>query len=529
MFLRVLAGLLCVFGIGAQDVIGSTGCSAPNCVFANANLRFGTGSENSVNAQGLFVQPWYFSRTGNAWYKLTFSNYPLDTAIGSGNTSAHWSKTTIVDLYSLIPSNSFTNYSEFIVDSSDTTKSVGHGKIVATRSVSLLGQPIIFQNTFSLGRNDSFVKIVTRVINNASTPLINLMIWTGTRDDFVGTTDVNTKTRGNLDTGSFVAVTTNNQSSRAIMITNTNEGVLFYSETSGVMTSYDMCCSFANAYNRYPLSLAPMTLSPTDGSYAAVLPIGDVDVNSSGSITWYYAAGAVTSLSAVAQTVAAAQVADAPPSATSSVTATPSVSATPSGSGTVTPSLSATPSESGTVTPSVSATPSESGTVTPSETGSVTPSVSATPSETGTVTLSETGTVTPSETGTPTPSSTRTPTGTGTDTVTLSVSGTGTDTVTLSVSGTGTFTGSETALITKSRTPAPAPAPSPLAEVVIRVQTADQVPNNMLYLYIFVPLNIIFCLCCSVGVILAIVYTRRRKEKKWDKDEITLVNEVNEA
>jgi len=101
------------------------------------------------------------------------------------------------------------------------------------------------QNTFSLGRNDSFVKIVTRLINNSTAVVPNVMIWTGTRDDFVGMTDVNTKTRGNLDTGSFVAITSTGQSSRAIMITNTNEGVLFYSETSGVMTAFSSCCSFA--------------------------------------------------------------------------------------------------------------------------------------------------------------------------------------------------------------------------------------------------------------------------------------------
>jgi hypothetical protein len=231
-------------------------------------------------------------------------------------------------------------------------KSVGHGKIIATRNLNLLGQPIIFQNTFSLGLNDSFVKIVTQVINNSTETLKNLIIWTGTRDDFVGMTDVNTKTRGNLDTGNFTAVTANNQSSRAIMITNTNEGVLFYSETPGVMTSYALCCSFSNAYNVNPLSLAPMTPSPTDGSYAAVLPLGDIAIGSSGSITWYYAAGAVTSLTAVAQSVAAAQVADASPSL--SPTATPT--GTPTGTNTSTPTGTPTGTNTSTPTPSSTTT-----------------------------------------------------------------------------------------------------------------------------------------------------------------------------
>ena len=310
-----------------QDVVGSTGCTAPACVFSNPNLRFGTGTQTSVNDWGLFVQPWYFSRISNTWYKLTFNSYPLDTAIGSGTSGPNWSGNTVVDLYTQTPTNKVTDYSGFIVSSSDTTKTVGHGVIVATRSFTILGQAVIVRNTFSLGANDSFVKITTQVRNNHTTPVTNMMVWVGTRDDYVGTTDVNTKTRGNLIAGNFTAVTANNQSSYAIMITNTNEGVLFYSETLGVMTSYSTCCAFSNAYNANPLSLPPVTVTPTDGSYAAVLPVGNISVGQASSITWYYAAGAVTSLAAVAQSVATAQLIDSgvTPSVTPTSTCTPSL------------------------------------------------------------------------------------------------------------------------------------------------------------------------------------------------------------
>jgi len=282
------------------------------CVFSNPYLRIGSGIQNSINNWGLFVQPWYYSETANQWYKLTYLDYPLDTAIGTGNGSSHWSGTTIVDLYSLPPSNTAIDYSNYTITFADTTKTVGYGKIVARAGFVINQRNILFENTFSLGRQDKFVKIISRVINVSPSTIQNLMIWTGTRDDYVGTTDINTKTRGNLDTGSFVEVTFNNQSSRAIMITNTNEGVLFYSETARVMTSYALCCTFSNAYNTNPLTLAPRTLTPTDGSYAAVLPIGDIQTNSSGSITWYYAAGTVSSLSTVAQSVAIDQVANNP-------------------------------------------------------------------------------------------------------------------------------------------------------------------------------------------------------------------------
>ena len=323
MLFRSLLALAGLVTISSQDAVGSRGCTASTCVFSNSFLRFGSGTETSVNTWGLFQQPWYYSGTANTWYQLTYSNYPLDTAVGTGNGTAHWSGTTIVNLYSLTPSYSTNDYSGFIVSSSDTTKTVGYGTIVATRSFSVSGQNVLFRNTFSLGQNDSFVKITNVMINNSTAPVQNAYIWVGTRDDFVGTADVNTKTRGNLIAGNFTAITANNQSSHAIMITNTNEGVLFYSETAGVMTSYAACCSFSNAYTVNPLTLAPMTPTPTDGSYAAVLPLGTIGVNASASIVWYYAAGAVSSLGAVAQTVAAAQVADAGPAVIPTTTSVP--------------------------------------------------------------------------------------------------------------------------------------------------------------------------------------------------------------
>ena len=350
---------LLTLGLLAVSSQNTRGCNTSTCVFSNSFLRFGSGMETSVNNWGLFQQPWYYSNISRTWFKLTYANYPLDTAIGTGNGTAHWSGTNIMNLYGLTPSYSATDYSGFVVHSSDTTTTAGYGSIVATRTFSVSGQNLIFQNTFSLGQNDSFVKVTNVMINNSTAPVQNAYIWVGTRDDYVGSSDVNTKTRGNLIGGAFRAITANNQSSYAIMITNTNEGVLFYSETPGVMTAYALCCSFSNAYNVNPLTLAPTT-PPTDGSYAAVLPLGTIGVNSSASIIWYYAAGAVSSLGAVAQTVAAAQVADAGlpmitsvPIATSFPTFSMYPTATAQSTVTAVSTLSATPTPSATATSNI--------------------------------------------------------------------------------------------------------------------------------------------------------------------------------
>jgi hypothetical protein len=211
------------------------------------------------------------------------------------------------------------------------------------------------------------------------------------------------------------------------------------------MTSYALCCSFSNVYNTYPLTLAPATPNPTDGSYAAVLPIGNVTVGASSSIIWYYAAGAVTSLADVAQSVAVAQVADASPTST----------------------------------------PSE--TPTASYTAPVTPSNSAT----------STSTKTPTGTGTPSQTSTQTQTGTGTPTRTLSP----TKTQTLSAS------------------PAPAPVPQVTAQPVyiVNIPSKDSgAYDPMIYLYVFLPINVlVLCVCC-IGVC-ALLCKRRAPSEEVKK------------
>lgn len=304
-------------------------CTTSACVFANSNLRFGNGHQTSINSQGLFVQPFYFSNITQNWYQLTYSNYPLDTAIGTGNTSAHWSKTSIIDLYSVTPSNTITDYSQYIPVSTTETATIGYGKITTYRTFHINNQNVEIKNVFSLGQTENFVKTVTTFKNVDTVDIQNVYIWIGTRDDYVGTTDVNTKTRGNIVNGNFTGITSVSDESRAIMITNPTEGILFYSETIGVTTAYALCCQFANAYNTNPSTLAPYTPVATDGSYAIVLRLGDLQPNVSSSITWYYAAGSISSLNSVVESVAIAQIADSSPVPTPTQTTTPSVTLEP--------------------------------------------------------------------------------------------------------------------------------------------------------------------------------------------------------
>ena len=446
----------------AQDTVGAFGCTASICVLSNAYMRFGTGSENSVNAWGLFQQPWYYSPSVSAWYKLTFSNYPLDTAIGTGTSGPNWSGATVTDLYALTNTGATTDYSAFVVSSSSTSVTVGHGVITSSRQYTVLGQQIWFQNSFSLGANDSFVQVTTRVINNSTSTINNIILWIGTRDDFVGSTDVNTKTRGNINASGFFPVTANSQASRAIMITNPTDGILFYSETAGVMTSYSACCSFSNVYNTYPLSLAPSTPTPTDGSYAAVLPIGNLTAGSSASIIWYYAAGVINSLTtSVVQSVAVAQVAVAQSTelynsstATSSSTGTSSSTAintrSATSSGTATSSQTATSTATG--TSSQTATSTATGTSSQTATTSATPTAAQTPTPVGT-TIAPVPTLSPLQSilTTGTSANSPSPSSTGSGTATASVSRTARPSPSVSLSASNSRSPSGTATPRSSR------------------------------------------------------------------------------
>lgn len=382
----------------ALGVINSAvACTTPACVFANANLRFGSGSQSSVNNQGLFTQPFYYSYLTNAWYQLTFANYPLDTAIGTGTTSTHWSTSTIVDLYSVTPSNVITDYSEYVPTSTTATVTTGYGKITSYRTFIINNQNIEIKNVFALGQTSNFVKTITTVKNVDTTNIQNVNIWIGTRDDFVGNTDVNIKTRGNIVSGNFTAISSASAESRAIMITNPTEGILFYSETPGVKTAYAMCCQFSNAYNTNPSTLAPATPSATDGSYAIVLPIGLLTPNQESSVTWYYAAGEISSLNTVVESVSVAQVADSSPDPTPTVTPTNTGTLTSTASETATNTETPTNSETSTNTE----TPTNSETATNTETSSETSTNTGTETSTASPTTSVSQSVSPSLTSSP--------------------------------------------------------------------------------------------------------------------------------
>jgi hypothetical protein len=281
--------------------------------FENGALRFGNGSQHSVNAIGLFEQPFYWSALSSRYFKLTYSSYPLDMAIGTGTGGSNWSGSSVVELSAgLVTAQTF-DYSGYSVISNTSTTSKGYGRIIVRTTFTINAQSVEVKHVYTLGQTDNFVKIETTSTNKAASSISNMHIWVGTRDDYVGSSDSPTKTKGNLDgvDGAFRAVANAATQARALQITTSNEGALFYSTTAGANMSVDGCCQFSNAFNRNPNQTQPVT-GPADGSYAAVLPVGNLAIGAAAAITWFYAAGALQDLGNVAKSVAAAAAPPAP-------------------------------------------------------------------------------------------------------------------------------------------------------------------------------------------------------------------------
>jgi len=306
---------------------GSSG-AVNNLVFNNGNLRFGDGTQASLNSHGLLEQPWYFDNTSvvggvtrNAWYKLTFSNYPLNMEVGAGGDgTSSWNRNG-----SLL--NSQTNLSAAISDTRFDISGYREGTGVVISSVTLGfsgGESVKVDNTYTLSAGASFVKIDTNLTNVGIGAANNMRLWVGTQDDYVATRDSQFKYKGNLTSSGFEQIATQNQQAKALKITefDTGEGaaILFYSTSDGADTSISTCCSFTNATGIDPRT-SSIWRGPEDGSYALFIRLQDLGVGQSGGMTWYYAAAPASLLNSVVNTVAqSAGVATTTPATTPTTT-----------------------------------------------------------------------------------------------------------------------------------------------------------------------------------------------------------------
>lgn len=270
-------------------------------VMANDKLKFGSGDiSSSITPQGTLLQPFYFDPVlkeelgGEGWYQLTFSNYPLNSAIAVGGDGTNeWNLNGTVSPDPVLSNMSIdqTNYTA-------TSPTTGFGTLIVTGEVTLDGKLVEIQHKYTLGETSSFVKIESKITNKSDSTLENLRFWVGTQDDFVGVSDSPTKERGNLINGEFQLITSSEQKSSALRITSEKTGVLFYT-TSPIATTYIRpgYTNFNTVVSQDPY-LTPVTRT-SDDSYALFIRLNNLGVNESQSFIWYYAAGNIDSLTDV--------------------------------------------------------------------------------------------------------------------------------------------------------------------------------------------------------------------------------------
>lgn len=264
-------------------------------VLNNNMLRFGTGSENSINATGNLQQPFYRAANGD-WRKLTYYIYPLDFEIMEGGNGTNWWNRNGSGLYNPVLHNQTFDYSKYT-----QTAGGGYGTIITSGTITLNGKLLQVTHEYELPQDKFLIKITTTLKNLSSETMTNLRYWVGTQDDYIGNNDWNNKTKGNIIDGEFVAISHQSERAKALKIYNNNEGVLFYTNSDQANTIVGQSYGWYNIQSRNP-EHTPINVSG-DNSYAFYVRFDDLAPQTEAVLNWYYAAGTITDLEQIIRDV----------------------------------------------------------------------------------------------------------------------------------------------------------------------------------------------------------------------------------
>ena len=231
-FILNLKKLLFLALICYSPVIALAQFTGTNQVINNGRMRFGNGTQFSINAAGNVEQPFYYSTDFSGWRKLTYSesalvNYPLDSRIGVGGDGTNNWNTNGVRVNNPTMTNQVFDISSFSV-----VGGISYGTIIVKGEITVGTARLELTNAYTIGQNRNFVQLMTTIRNIGIAPATNIRYWVGTRDDFVGGTDQPTKVRGRLNDGAFEANTLTTQRASALRITTIDEGILFFTNSS---------------------------------------------------------------------------------------------------------------------------------------------------------------------------------------------------------------------------------------------------------------------------------------------------------
>jgi filamentous hemagglutinin family protein len=311
-----------------------SGGAVTNLVLDNGYLRFGDGTEASINNMGSLLAPSYYDNTNgrNGWYQLTFApgnGYPLDFMIGVNGSSyndgsLYDTAGETNDLASAV-SNLSINISKYFEKT---------GTVTASMNVATTAGVLPVTQSYTLDSGSNFIKAITSLSNTTGSAISNARLWIGTQDDYVATLDSNYKTRGNISGNGFEAVANQSSDEAKALIVSENQldsgngaAVLFYSTTNGTNAIVGQAFGWNYIVNANPSNISNYSTTPRDSSYALYLNLGTFPDQATGSVTWYYAAAPVSELGNMVNQVG--QSAGVTPS-TPSIPSIPSTPSTPS-------------------------------------------------------------------------------------------------------------------------------------------------------------------------------------------------------
>jgi len=296
------------FGNGLSDSITN---------FYNANLKNTNSHKRPSEAPGQLGQPFFFDDAVKRWFPITYSNQPLDVAIGYGGVSTNnWN----TDGYTLRGVALNDQISNFNLDYSDFKN--GQGIITASYDVNLVDAglnsigAVNVQNVYELFAGDALMKNTTAIKNITNNNLSNVRFWVGTTDDWVGMSDKTIKIEGNLvESGGNIGFqylddgdndyTDGDEQARAIVVTEYDptdnrfpnydgKAILMYSTNNNAhMVTGTNGANFADIILDDPLDPA-WYYYRNDAAYSSFVSLKDIPASDAAAVDWYYGAAKVT-------------------------------------------------------------------------------------------------------------------------------------------------------------------------------------------------------------------------------------------
>ena len=265
----------------------------------------------SVLPSGNLKQAWY-SNNG-AWSKLSFSNYPLDYGLGvDGDGSAEWNIEGSYEQVESPLSQMVIDCSQFVETSRVGTLSIGYGTLKVTGRTTIGSKVIEVTRSYSMSATSKYTIFNESIKNVSPTTLTNARVWVGTRDDWIGNDDTNTKRRGNIIDGAFSEIQNPADQPKVLEVSNGNDTVYFYTTSNlGYVTGLNGYGDFRDRVMNQNPATAP-TSRYNDGSYGMYLRFQDIAPGASESFTWYYIASNNFDAQALLGTVASAALPAAP-------------------------------------------------------------------------------------------------------------------------------------------------------------------------------------------------------------------------